>query len=309
MYLSTVHPELSDAWYDARHIEPFDAVLVSTGVSARYQAEPARFPRQVEFYRHLERFARRRARWGGPGISGPVIDLYVPDSSRFHELEESWARASRDFPDPRGQSVLKEEAAFRSELAMLFMRRGRLEEARVHLERAARADTGNAEVCNNLALVYAQQGRNGDAEPLLRRSLALDPRNASTELNLVAVQVAVGKYDDLLTHIRNLKTSRDLPTQALYELGTQLARDGRPIEAAAAYQSALEREPSPTGYLELGRVQESVGYLDGALDSYSKAMRGGAGEEARARFEALLDRSDAATRSRFSGDRRGGAGR
>ena len=48
-----------------------------------------------------------------------------------------------------------------------------------------------------------------------------------------------------------------------------------------------------------------MGYLDGALDSYSKAMRGGAGEEARARFEALLDRSDAATRSRFSGDRRG----
>lgn len=309
MYLSTVHPEISDAWYDARHIEPFDAVLVSTGVSTRYLAEPARFPRQVAFYRHLERFARRQATWGGGRMSGPVIDLYVPDTSRFRDLEASWAAESPGFPVPRGLSVLKEESVFQSELAMLFMQRGRMDAAQTHLERAIRADSANAEACNNLALVYAQQGRNADAEPLLGRSLALDPRNSNTELNLVAVQVALGRYDELLTHIRNLKNSRTIPTQALYELGSQLEQDQRPIEASAAYQSALEREPSPGGYMALGRVQESAGYLEGALDSYSKAIRGGAGEEARARFEALIARVDAPTRARFSGVRSGGAGR
>jgi Flp pilus assembly protein TadD len=61
---------------------------------------------------------------------------------------------------------------------------GRLEEARVHLERALALQPDYPDALNNLATIYNSTGRKEEALQLLTQALSLDPRHLQARYNL-----------------------------------------------------------------------------------------------------------------------------
>lgn len=75
MYSTRVH--LTGYYYDLRHFLAYDAIIVSGSVRNRYQKEPARFPRQNQFYADLATYCEEAARFDpGHDARGPQIVVY-----------------------------------------------------------------------------------------------------------------------------------------------------------------------------------------------------------------------------------------
>lgn len=89
--------------------------------------------------------------------------------------------------------------------------------------------------------------------------------------------LAAGKAPAALfwTHARMLDRARGLDpadSRIPLALGSQYLLLGRPEEAAAAYREALAVAPRPEIYLNLGRAQASLGDLEGARESFRRAV-------------------------------------
>lgn len=68
---------LTGYYYDLRHFLAYDLIVVSGSVRNRYQKEPERFPRQMQFYEDLEVFCEVAARFDpGKLARGPQIVIY-----------------------------------------------------------------------------------------------------------------------------------------------------------------------------------------------------------------------------------------
>lgn len=80
----------------------------------------------------------------------------------------------------------------------------------------------------------------------------------------------------LWAHLRVLREAEELtPEEAGLPLaaGSQYLLLGRPEEAIEQYRRAVELEPRPEGWLNLGRAQWGAGEREAAIDSWAKAVR------------------------------------
>lgn len=83
--------DLNQVFYDSRLFREVDFVATSAAIRGRYQADPARYPRQLAFYQRLDREATEVASFrSGAWISGPEIRVY--------RLDERWRRALTEAP-------------------------------------------------------------------------------------------------------------------------------------------------------------------------------------------------------------------
>ena len=99
--MSFPDPEISGPFYDLPACAGFDLVVTSTGVSARYLADPARFAAQSDFYAGLERFADVAYRSPGGRRAGPTITVYRTVPARRAALEAWWAARAASHAAPR----------------------------------------------------------------------------------------------------------------------------------------------------------------------------------------------------------------
>ncbi len=75
MYMSMA--ELSDFYYDLRHYLPVDIIVTSGSVRDRYERNPERCPRQVGYYRDLDKYTELlRVFSPGTTTDGPEIRIY-----------------------------------------------------------------------------------------------------------------------------------------------------------------------------------------------------------------------------------------
>ncbi|HKI84114.1 MAG TPA: hypothetical protein VKA63_07250, partial [Candidatus Krumholzibacteria bacterium] len=75
--MNSVRVELSAYYYDLRHFLPYDYIVTSSSVRGRYEADPQRFPRQVEFYKELENYTQMVKSFAPEGRrKGPTIRFY-----------------------------------------------------------------------------------------------------------------------------------------------------------------------------------------------------------------------------------------
>jgi len=69
--------DLNAAFYDARLYADADFIMTSSAIRGRYEADPVRYPAQVEFYRALDRLADRAVRFDSHGrVTGPDLVVY-----------------------------------------------------------------------------------------------------------------------------------------------------------------------------------------------------------------------------------------
>ncbi len=74
--MAQVAPERTAGFYDLDLYRAVDLVIVTGSVRGRYQADPARFPRQCAFYAQLDRRFRVAQRFDAKGCTGPEIVIY-----------------------------------------------------------------------------------------------------------------------------------------------------------------------------------------------------------------------------------------
>ena len=148
----------------------------------------------------------------------------------------------------------------RLNLGLLLQQEGRLDEAIVEYEHAAREHPEEADLLDNLAIALAGAGRTTEAIATWRRALTLEPQRAGTHGNLGNTLAATG---DMAGAIAEYETALRLdPTHAdvLNNLGNVLTMQGRHADALARYQAALRADPGfAQAHENLGKLHLAAG--------------------------------------------------
>ena len=136
-------------------------------------------------------------------------------------------------------------------VAAMMIDDGRLEEARVRLERGLAAHGDVPELLVNLAGLEARQGRPERGLALVERALKVVPDNAAAHLNYAAIALQLQRLDDARTHFERVVAvggDGNLSSLVMAHRGLAIIdrTQGRPAEAQA-HEAEAARLQGPAG--------------------------------------------------------------
>jgi tetratricopeptide (TPR) repeat protein len=124
-----------------------------------------------------------------------------------------------------------------------------------------------------LALEHHRQGRLAEAERLYRQVLQTDPTNADALHLMGVLATRVGKYELAVNFISHAIRLQGKHPAFHVNLSDALQRWGRNTDALAAARQAVRLDPTyAEGYNSVGAVLKSLGRLDEALDTFTRAI-------------------------------------
>lgn len=127
---------------------------------------------------------------------------------------------------------------------------------------------------HDLAFLYARTGRPDDAIAQYQKSLQLQAGNADAENNLANALLAKGRVDESIAAYRRAIGLRPSYLEAQANLGNALARAGRTAEASAASERALRLQPDyAPAHLTLGDLASQAGHTAEAASHYAAALK------------------------------------
>jgi CHAT domain-containing protein/Flp pilus assembly protein TadD len=155
--------------------------------------------------------------------------------------------------------------------------RGRLNEAIAAYRRAIQIDPNLAVAHNNLGIVLARRGRLQEAADAYREAIRLDPNLANAYNNLAEVLQDLGQpqeAEQAQAQASTVLNSANSTSVIDYiNLGRALGNQGKHEEAIAAYEIALELNPTlGTTYNNLGNSLRSLERLEEAAEAYRRAI-------------------------------------
>ncbi len=165
----------------------------------------------------------------------------VPDSQLSSEQRAALDRALDDYF--LAQRTNAERPESHVNLGIVYVKRGRLEEARRAYESALRLAPWFVPAYVNLADLLRLQGRDGEAEPLLRRALKAAPQNASVHHALGLLLVRRQRPGEALAELRRSAELAPGDPDFAYTYAVALHSAGRVEEALAALRAAQRRSP------------------------------------------------------------------
>lgn len=151
------------------------------------------------------------------------------------------------------------EREARNSLGLLALRRGRLDEAAGHFERALALEPGDAGLLNNLGLARHLAGDLEAAAGWFRRALTRDPGRIDTSLNLMLVAMQLGRHAEaraLLARTRG--AGENLPEWHL-NAASLFEAEGDRGRAARHYRRFLELTAHETSPLRTRVVERLAG--------------------------------------------------
>lgn len=153
----------------------------------------------------------------------------------------------------------------------------RLDEAIAAYRRAIQIDPNLAVAYNNLGIALAQQGRSQEAADAYREAIRLEPNLANAYNNLAAVLIVLGEpreAEQIQAQASALLRNANSANAIDYiNLGRALSNQGKHEEAIAAYEIAIEINPSlGTTYNNLGNSLRSLERLEEAVEAYRTAI-------------------------------------
>lgn len=197
--------------------------------------------------------ARRHRRLAGPLLAGGAVVVAASAALTARELPH-WRDSEALFG--RALEVTGNNGVALDALGAHLARKGELEEARLVLERAVRAQPLYAEAHADLGIVLAALGADTDAARHLRRALEALPQRARVHVALANV----------------------------------LARQGHPSEATRHYRMALERDPrSWAAHFGLGQIARLRRQPDLARQHFRKALELAPDPNAQAKVRSALE--------------------
>ena len=138
-----------------------------------------------------------------------------------------------------------EDPKAREILAELRMREGNWKAAREQYERLIASGQAGAGVFNNLANALIALGE-GDPVAVAEKALALAPGEVTVVDTLGWSLARAGRLDEAMRHLRDARLRAPQDAEIRWHLAYVLARLGRPQEARAELQLALQGSPAGT---------------------------------------------------------------
>lgn len=158
-------------------------------------------------------------------------------------------------------------------IAISLLRKGRVEEAVAHYNKALELNPGYGEAHYNLANSLLWLGRVDEAIAHYEKALEINPNNVPAHYNLASVLAQSGKLDAAIDHYNKILEMDPNHAAAHNNLGAALARVGRTDEAVSHYLKALELNPdNAEAHYNFGNTLLQMGRLDDAMAHYNKAL-------------------------------------
>jgi tetratricopeptide (TPR) repeat protein len=132
-------------------------------------------------------------------------------------------------------------------------RQGELRLAETLYRQAVNANPNHAGALNDLGLCLARQGQLDASMQVIEQAITLQPQKPLYRNNAATILVEMRQDQRALAHL----TAVHAPAEANYNLGQLLVQRGRPGDAAAYFQTALQLNP------ELQAAQVALGQLQG----------------------------------------------
>ena len=171
-----------------------------------------------------------------------------------------------------GDSALSTRAALG--LADVAVRRGKLDEVKSWLERAAGTSPNSADVENAWGRYHFARGDYEQAEARYKRAVTIDPRAFRPRVDLADLYMTkLGKPQQAVEAYREAIKADPIHAGARFGLGMALAATGDNKGALVELQSAARMEPSnPLPLRGIGQVHLAERRFNAAVDSFTKAI-------------------------------------
>jgi len=122
-------------------------------------------------------------------------------------------------------------------------KKGKVDEAIAHLEKAVEIQPTNATNHCSLGIALLTKGRRNEALAHLQKSLELNPEQAPVHSSLGVALLEMGQPAESLAHLRKAVEIDPNDSDAHYNLGNTLFQMGRASEAVVEYERALKNDP------------------------------------------------------------------
>ncbi len=186
----------------------------------------------------------------------------------------------------------KRQAAYQN-LVLLQMRENDLAAAAATLQQAIKQADHPDAFRIELAAVYERLGKPDDAIQVYDSALQIDPRSDVAANNLAMLLITYKKDQPSLKRARELTQRFANASNGAFldTYGWALYKGGDAEAAVAPLQSAVSKSPdSPTLLYHLGMAQASAGLSDAARDSLSRSLKPGKNFLGKDEAQATLDR-------------------
>lgn len=171
-------------------------------------------------------------------------------------------------------------ALCRHKLGNVLLATGRHGEAEAELTRAVQLRPERAKAHNSLGSLFVEVGRYAEAEAEFREAMRLTPSHGEAAANLGALYGRQRRYAEAIAMLRGsialspeLGPARVNLAHALDNAGVDLARAGKPAEAAALFEEAARLLPEEaTLWRNLGGALVQAGKVAEALAPLERAV-------------------------------------
>ena len=172
--------------------------------------------------------------WNDPQGLVYTAGLGAPGPSAFQAAGRIYERILQ--LDPNNLDALNMLGCMRSDMNDLVA-------AESYLGRALRLNPDSASVQYNVATLFLKKGRANEAIPHYQKALELAPGHADAHSNLGTAFLQSGRLKDAIVHYQRAVQLKPESANANYNLGSVLNRNGQVSEAIPYYRKALEIKP------------------------------------------------------------------
>jgi len=162
--------------------------------------------------------------------------------------------------------------AARVSLGFVLLKAGRHDEARAELEQALSLDPRNADAYRGLAEIHQTLNQTEQAEADFRRAIELRPTDRAFHDLLGTLYFRGGRMKEAEAEYRKSVELAPDGAYGLRNLAGVLIANGRLPEATELLKRALQVQPQPTLYSNLGTVYFYQGLYPEAAAAYQKAL-------------------------------------
>jgi Tfp pilus assembly protein PilF len=162
------------------------------------------------------------------------------------------------------------------DIGLEHLSRGRTALAIRELLQAKQLEPGDAWMSLALAEAYRRKGRLEEAETHLQRALEIDSEFQAAELNLAALYIQAERYEEAIVLLEPLKDDPTFPApwRACTNLGWALYKLGRHAEARRELELAIDYAPDYwPALLDLGILEAQEGHRLAALGFFERVLQ------------------------------------
>jgi tetratricopeptide (TPR) repeat protein len=164
--------------------------------------------------------------------------------------------------------LLLNDARAHTDMGMVYYRAGRMDEAMIELLMSSLLGYTDATMLSAMGQIHLGSGRLDLAETATRRAITLDPELPQPRYVLGRTLMRLGKNDEGMEQLTTFKRLQAAVFQMQWRIferdkavhrARSLAKSGRLVEAATAYEKAASLAPSTDLYEELAATYAKLG--------------------------------------------------